>query len=94
MSQNAIRIAMYIIAIVIGVIAVVVGATSTDVNTRHAFIALGASIALNGVYAWIRGLGPLDPEQRPGWRFDFWPDGVVILAIGAVCFLITYLLIP
>ena len=95
MSPNAVRISMYVIAIVIGVISCVVGATSdADPTTRKGFIGLGAGIILNGIYAWIRGLGPADPERRPGWIFDFWPDGVVIVAILAVCFLLAFLLIP
>ncbi|MDX2161546.1 MAG: hypothetical protein SF162_09495 [bacterium] len=94
MSGNAVRISMYVIAIIVGIIGIIVGATSSDPMTRRGFIAIGATILLNGIYAWIRGLGPADPPDRPGWRFDFWPDGVVIIAIGAVCFLVAFLAIP
>ena len=75
---------MYIVVIVIGIISIVVGANmdpATSTTSRELFIGLGAGIVLVGIYAWIRGIGPIEPELGPGFRFDFWPDGVVILAL-------------
>ena len=89
MSNNSLRLFMYIAGIVIGVILIILGASS-DSSQREWMIGLGAGILLASLYAWYRGLGPTgrdtpdSPGPSTGTRFEM-QDTIAIAAILVVC---------